>query len=44
MQFIYGSGIDVFLKRADELAVNYGKGFALDEKSCAMLSRFKPAY
>jgi 3-hydroxyacyl-CoA dehydrogenase / enoyl-CoA hydratase / 3-hydroxybutyryl-CoA epimerase len=29
LQFIYGMGVDAFIERADELAAQYGPGFAL---------------
>src|SRR5690606_26416677 len=30
MQFIYGTGIEAFLRRADVLTARYGAGFAVD--------------
>jgi len=44
MQFIYGTGIEVFFKRADELAQKYGQGFALGEKVKDTIKNFRPTY
>ncbi len=44
MQFIYGMGIEAFLKRADQLAVQFGDSFALDAKAREAIARFKPVY
>jgi 3-hydroxyacyl-CoA dehydrogenase / enoyl-CoA hydratase / 3-hydroxybutyryl-CoA epimerase len=44
MQFIYGMGIDVFAKRAAELAVAHGSGFALDTAVLETISRHQPVY
>ncbi len=44
MQFIYGMGIETFLKRADQLAVQFGDGFALDAKAREAIAIFKPVY
>jgi len=44
MQFIYGMGIDVFVKRADELAAKFGAGFALSGEVKAAIRRFEPVY
>ncbi len=44
MQFIYGTGIETFLRRADELAQRHGPGFALDAAARAAISRFQPRY
>jgi len=44
MQFIYGMGIDAFVKRADELAQRFGAGFALTDEVKAAIRRFAPVY
>ena len=44
MQFIYGMGIDAFVKRADELAAKFGAGFALSDDLKAAIKRFEPVY
>ena len=44
MQFIYGMGIDAFVKRADELAGKYGDGFALTAEVKDAIARHKPVY
>lgn len=44
MQFIYGTGIEVFLARADELAQRFGPGFALDAAARSAIERFQPRY
>jgi 3-hydroxyacyl-CoA dehydrogenase / enoyl-CoA hydratase / 3-hydroxybutyryl-CoA epimerase len=44
MQFIYGMGIDAFVKRADELAQKFGDGFALTAEVKAAIVRHKPVY
>ena len=44
MQFIYGMGIDTFVKRADELAAHFGAGFALSDQVQATIKRFEPVY
>ena len=44
MQFIYGIGIDAFVKRADELAAKFGAGFALSEEVKAAIVRYQPVY
>ena len=44
MQFIYGTGIEAFLHRADELAAKYGAGFALDTRAREALKKFQPTY
>ena len=44
MQFIYGMGIDTFVKRADELAARFGAGFALSDQVQATIKRFEPVY
>jgi 3-hydroxyacyl-CoA dehydrogenase / enoyl-CoA hydratase / 3-hydroxybutyryl-CoA epimerase len=44
IQFIYGMGIDIFVKRADELAAKFGAGFALSAEVKAAIKRFEPVY
>ncbi len=44
MQFIYGMGIDAFVKRADELAAQFGDGFALTNEVKAAIARYQPVY
>ncbi|MBU3899751.1 MAG: enoyl-CoA hydratase/isomerase family protein [Gammaproteobacteria bacterium] len=44
MQFIYGLGIEAFVKRADELAANFGDGFALTDEVKAAITRYQPVY
>ena len=44
MQFIYGMGVDAFVKRADELAQKFGDGFALTAEVRAAITRYKPVY
>ena len=44
MQFIYGMGMDLFVKRADELAERFGDGFALTAEVKAAIHRYQPIY
>jgi 3-hydroxyacyl-CoA dehydrogenase/enoyl-CoA hydratase/3-hydroxybutyryl-CoA epimerase len=44
LQFIYSQGLDTFAQRADELAVRFGPGFALDQDLKATLARHQPVY
>jgi 3-hydroxyacyl-CoA dehydrogenase/enoyl-CoA hydratase/3-hydroxybutyryl-CoA epimerase len=44
MQFIYGMGLDAFVKRADELAARFGAGFALTDEVKAAIVRYQPVY
>lgn len=44
MQFIYGTGVDAFLARADQLARQHGPGFAVDAATQAAIGRFAPVY
>ncbi len=44
MQFIYGMGIDAFVKRADALAQKFGDGFALTIKVKDAIARHQPVY
>lgn len=44
MQFIYGTGVEAFLARADGLAQRFGSGFALDAAARSAIERFQPRY
>ncbi len=44
MQFIYGMGIDTFMHRADELAAQFGPGFALTDAVRATIRKYQPVY
>ena len=44
MQFIYGMGVDAFVKRTAELAVQFGPGFAVTEAVVATIRKFQPVY
>jgi 3-hydroxyacyl-CoA dehydrogenase/enoyl-CoA hydratase/3-hydroxybutyryl-CoA epimerase len=44
MQFIYGTGIDAFSRRASELAELFGPGFALTTKVKDSIRRHEPKY
>ena len=44
MQFIYGMGMDAFVKRADELAAKFGAGFVLTTEVKDAVQRFTPVY
>ena len=44
MQFIYGMGLDAFAQRADELAQQFGPGFALTPAVKDTIARFQPVY
>ena len=44
MQFIYGMGIDAFVKRADELAAQFGEGFLLNKEARDAIARHRPVY
>lgn len=44
MQFIYGMGIDAFVKRADALAARFGDGFDLTDEVKAAIARYQPVY
>lgn len=44
MQFVYGTGIDAFLKRAKELAAKYGPGFAVTPEVEAAIRKFEPKW
>jgi 3-hydroxyacyl-CoA dehydrogenase/enoyl-CoA hydratase/3-hydroxybutyryl-CoA epimerase len=44
MQFVYGTGIDAFLQRAEVLAGRYGPGFAVSPQVQDAIRRFEPRY
>jgi 3-hydroxyacyl-CoA dehydrogenase/enoyl-CoA hydratase/3-hydroxybutyryl-CoA epimerase len=44
MQFIYGTGIDSFIRRAAALASAYGAGFVVSEEVQAAIRRYEPVY
>jgi len=44
MQFIYGMGIEVFEKRAAELAAQFGGGFTISDDVKHAIRRFQPVY
>ena len=44
MQFIYGMGIDAFMRRADELARKFGDGFALTGEVRQAIRQHQPIY
>jgi 3-hydroxyacyl-CoA dehydrogenase/enoyl-CoA hydratase/3-hydroxybutyryl-CoA epimerase len=44
MQFIYGTGVDAFLRRAEELAAKYGTGFAVDARVRETIQKLAPVY
>ena len=44
MQFIYGMGLAAFAQRADELAQQFGPGFALTPAVKDTIARFQPVY
>jgi 3-hydroxyacyl-CoA dehydrogenase/enoyl-CoA hydratase/3-hydroxybutyryl-CoA epimerase len=44
MQFIYGMGVDSFIKRSDELAARFGPGFVLTDTVKAAIRQHQPVY
>ena len=44
MQFIYGMGIDAFLRRADELARKFGTGFVVADAVQQSIRKHRPSY
>jgi 3-hydroxyacyl-CoA dehydrogenase/enoyl-CoA hydratase/3-hydroxybutyryl-CoA epimerase len=44
MQFIYGMGVDAFVKRSAELAAKFGEGFALSDDVVKTIRAFQPVY
>ena len=44
MQFIYGMGVEAFVKRAAELAAQFGDGFVVTDEVVATMRKFQPVY
>jgi 3-hydroxyacyl-CoA dehydrogenase/enoyl-CoA hydratase/3-hydroxybutyryl-CoA epimerase len=44
LQFIYGMGLDAFVKRADALAQRFGPGFVITDEVKAAVRRYQPVY
>ncbi|MFP5443811.1 MAG: 3-hydroxyacyl-CoA dehydrogenase family protein, partial [Betaproteobacteria bacterium] len=44
MQFIYGTGLEAFMQRTDQLAARHGVGFKLDAKARNAIEKFQPIY
>jgi 3-hydroxyacyl-CoA dehydrogenase/enoyl-CoA hydratase/3-hydroxybutyryl-CoA epimerase len=44
MQFIYGMGVEAFVKRAAELTAQFGPGFALTNEVVKTIREFQPVY
>jgi 3-hydroxyacyl-CoA dehydrogenase/enoyl-CoA hydratase/3-hydroxybutyryl-CoA epimerase len=44
MQFMYGMGVDAFLRRADDLAARFGDGFALSPQVRNTIYKYQPIY
>ncbi len=44
MQFIYGMGVDAFVKRAAELAAQFGEGFVVSDEVVKTIRAFQPVY
>lgn len=44
MQFIYGTGVDAFVRRAGELAAKYGPGFAVSAQVQDAIRNHEPKY
>ena len=44
MQFIYGMGIDAFLRRADELTRKFGSGFLVTDAVQQTIRQHQPRY
>ena len=44
MQFIYGMGVDAFVKRSAELASQFGSGFVLTDAVVKTIRAFQPVY
>jgi 3-hydroxyacyl-CoA dehydrogenase/enoyl-CoA hydratase/3-hydroxybutyryl-CoA epimerase len=44
MQFIYGMGVDAFVKRSAELASKFGEGFVVTEAVVKTIRAFQPVY
>ncbi len=44
MQFIYGMGVDAFVKRTAELAAQFGDGFVVTDEVVKTIRKFQPVY
>jgi 3-hydroxyacyl-CoA dehydrogenase / enoyl-CoA hydratase / 3-hydroxybutyryl-CoA epimerase len=44
MQFIYGMGVEAFVKRAAELAGKFGEGFVVTDEVVKTIREFQPVY
>ena len=44
MQFIYGMGVDAFVKRSAELAAKFGEGFVVTDEVVKTIREFQPVY
>ncbi len=44
MQFIYGTGVETFLRRSEELAGKHGEVFSVNAKVREAIERFQPVY
>ncbi len=44
MQFIYGMGVEAFVKRSAELAAKYGSGFVVTDAVVKTIRAFQPVY
>jgi 3-hydroxyacyl-CoA dehydrogenase/enoyl-CoA hydratase/3-hydroxybutyryl-CoA epimerase len=44
MQFIYGTGVEAFLNRTEELAAKHGRGFAVHAAAADTIRRYRPTY
>ncbi|MEQ1536316.1 MAG: 3-hydroxyacyl-CoA dehydrogenase NAD-binding domain-containing protein [Burkholderiaceae bacterium] len=44
MQFIYGMGVDAFVKRSAELAAKFGEGFVVTDAVVKTIREFQPVY
>ncbi len=44
MQFIYGMGMEAFVKRSAELAAKFGEGFVVSEAVVKTIRAFQPVY
>ena len=44
MQFIYGMGVDVFVKRSAELSAKFGEGFVVTDTVVKTIREFQPVY
>ena len=44
MQFIYGMGVDAFVKRSAELAAKFGEGFVVSDAVVKTIRAYQPVY